>query len=389
VTFQIGKGNGLYVVSSQATIRGNTLRGNSNAINTYSAALSVRYGDVLITGNLVEANPSSGGIEGSSETIPAPLILDGNTIQGNNGRGVMVTGGVYLTMTNNVVAYNDSRGVVIDYGAYPASAFVGWNWIHHNVSHAWGDCGGGLMASPGVDYPMVVVGNVIQDNKNGVDSASGGSGGGVCVDGNTVTLIGNVIQRNHANNVMTVHGYGGGIYLTGDATLINNVVTDNTSVLEGGGIAIRGASPTLYHTTVANNGGIGIYVGEGSGDQPAQPELYNSLIAGHATGVYVSGAVLNVARVEGVLWWNNTVNKGGSGTAFLLSEQSGDPAFVDPANGEYHIGPASQAIDGGIATSVKHDIDLEPRLLLPADLGADEYWAPGALKRIYLPVLMR
>jgi hypothetical protein len=37
---------------------------------------------------------------------------------------------------------------------------------------------------------------------------------------------------------------------------------------------------------------------------------------------------------------------------------------------------------------VSTDIDGEPRLGVP-DLGADEHWAPGALKRVYLPVNLR
>jgi hypothetical protein len=45
----------------------------------------------------------------------------------------------------------------------------------------------------------------------------------------------------------------------------------------------------------------------------------------------------------------------------------------------------SAAIDVGVATSVSTDIDNEPRFGIP-DLGADEYWAPGTLKRVYLPL---
>ncbi len=33
-------------------------------------------------------------------------------------------------------------------------------------------------------------------------------------------------------------------------------------------------------------------------------------------------------------------------------------------------------------------MDREPRFGLP-DLGADEYWAPGALQSIYLPLVVR
>jgi hypothetical protein len=41
-------------------------------------------------------------------------------------------------------------------------------------------------------------------------------------------------------------------------------------------------------------------------------------------------------------------------------------------------------VDAGIKT----DVDHEPRPYQTPDLGADEYWPPGALKRAYLPVVL-
>jgi hypothetical protein len=48
----------------------------------------------------------------------------------------------------------------------------------------------------------------------------------------------------------------------------------------------------------------------------------------------------------------------------------------------------SAAIDTGTAAGVTRDIDDEPRLGIP-DIGADEYWAPGALKAVFLPLVLR
>ncbi len=54
---------------------------------------------------------------------------------------------------------------------------------------------------------------------------------------------------------------------------------------------------------------------------------------------------------------------------------TGDPAFVNPAAGNYHIGQSSAAMDRGVDASVTADIDGEAR---PQGsgyaLGADE-WA--------------
>jgi hypothetical protein len=38
---------------------------------------------------------------------------------------------------------------------------------------------------------------------------------------------------------------------------------------------------------------------------------------------------------------------------------------------------------------VTNDIDHHPRPYQEPDIGADEYWPPGALKFIYLPIVTR
>ena len=85
----------------------------------------------------------------------------------------------------------------------------------------------------------------------------------------------------------------------------------------------------------------------------------------------------------------NKTDWAGVGTIITgTANYRGDPDFVDADAGNYHIGPGSAAIDRGVNAGVLRDIDNEPRLGTP-DLGADEYWAPGALKTIYLPLILR
>ena len=57
------------------------------------------------------------------------------------------------------------------------------------------------------------------------------------------------------------------------------------------------------------------------------------------------------------------------------------PAFTEPPDPEAN----ATTLDAGGKT----DIDLDPRPYLTPDLGADEYWPPGALKYIYLPLVVR
>jgi hypothetical protein len=115
--------------------------------------------------------------------------------------------------------------------------------------------------------------------------------------------------------------------------------------------------------------------------------MKNTILVSQTIGVAVdAGSVQNLATLDGVLWWDNGTDK--TGTTFVFNETSGDPDFIDPAGYDFHIGASSDAIDHGIDAGVLQDYDGEPRLGIP-DLGADEYWAPGALKRIFLPLTMK
>jgi len=84
------------------------------------------------------------------------------------------------------------------------------------------------------------------------------------------------------------------------------------------------------------------------------------------------------------MFWANT-NNGIQGTNPL----SGDPAFVNPADSNYHLGAGSAAIDAGAPTPVTTDIDGEPRPDCAFwDIGADEVQGSPCW-RVRLPVVLR
>lgn len=242
--------------------------------------------------------------------------------------------------------------------------------------------------------------NLIEENTAGKSEwiPDDGYGGGVYINGNRVTLEGNLIRNNTAigfldpvNNPQG--GRGGGVYIRGNPILRNNVITGNRATYSGAGIYVRGSAPELYHNTIAQNAGggdaTGLYVAEASSTERAQPKLWNTIIVSQTVGIYAKGDVVkNIVNADGILWNGNTANTDGTGTFFLSNEHTGNPIFVNPVGGDYHISPGSAAIDNGVATNTTTDIDGEPRFSIP-DLGADEYWAPGALKRVYLPLVVR
>ncbi|HDD24517.1 MAG TPA: DUF11 domain-containing protein, partial [Chloroflexi bacterium] len=213
--------------------------------------------------------------------------------------------------------------------------------------------GGGLYVQAGKATlnASVVSGNVAQ------------FGGGLYLYSGDVTLSGNTVASNAAD-------YGGGLHVQeSDATLINTVVADNQAQTAGSGLYIQDASPRLLHTTIARNSGgnsIGLCL-LSSGNVA----LTNTILVGHATGVYVAPGTS--ARLEGTLW-GNTADWDGGGTLYHDNDYTGEPAFVDPDGGDYHIEQASAARDKGVDAGVASDIDGDPRPVgLGSDLGADEW----------------
>jgi hypothetical protein len=169
--------------------------------------------------------------------------------------------------------------------------------------------------------------------------------------------------------------------------LINNVIAYNRAGIFGGsGLYIRNSSAHLLHTTLAQNNrsngsGIGICV-TNVGSTSSSVALTNTILVSHTVGITVTAG--NTATLESTLWYSSTTNWGGAGTIVTGTHNYwGDPDFVDPEAGDYHIGPASAAIDRGVNAGVYDDIDGNPRDSAP-DLGADEF-----VYHIYLPVILK
>jgi hypothetical protein len=93
-------------------------------------------------------------------------------------------------------------------------------------------------------------------------------------------------------------------------------------------------------------------------------------------GIFVDWS--SAASLDATLWgsgvWANGIDWSGGVTT--SGDFWGDPAFLDPDNGDYHIGSGSAAIDAGVDAGVYVDIDGEERPYgAEFDLGADE-WLP-------------
>jgi hypothetical protein len=230
-------------------------------------------------------------------------------------------------------------------------------------------------------------------------NAGGFIGTGIYLNGRTMTLTNNVVAHN------TGPGYGVGIEM-GEPVLTRNRITHNTNGLllwstvatltnnliaanEGEGLSVIGGRNQAWHTTIADNGTVGVNV-MNSGQGAGHLTMTNTIIAGSATGVRVRGIaefVTSTVQLTVTLWDNatdtHTVDAGGR--ILTTRDLHGDPAFI--GSGDYHLTAESPARNRGWSSWVQDDLDGEPRDPLP-DLGADEYFDPGSIRSVYLPLLL-
>jgi len=304
----------------------------------------------LMTGNAVLSNTTAYGDGGGLYLSLSDATLIGNHVQNNRSNGTdrftHGGGGVYLagnaTLTSNTIQSNT------------AQLSGGGLYLNGNAPTLNGN---------------LIVGNIVIL----------GSGAGLYTAIDTSTLSNNIIRGNLGDGIDLVRS---------QATLINDVVADN----QANGIYIAGGAPQLLFDTVARNGsgnGVGMvvstYIADGGYTYSSTASLTNTILVSHSVGLSLTTG--NTATINGVLWYATpiTLSQANSTTAIIHDQVEGDPAFdIDG----YHLTAASLAISAGVPTGPSSDIDTEPRRN-PPDLGADEYWAPGALQKIYLPLVLR
>jgi hypothetical protein len=223
---------------------------------------------------------------------------------------------------------------------------------------------------------------------NTASAVNDGWGGGLCLVDGSATLQNNTILGNAASWNPAAIGRGGGLYVQNGnpLTLTNNLVVSNHANTEGGGLWIRSSSGYLLHTTIADNvasgdSGQGVYVGTNT-----TLAFTNTIIAGH-TGVGIAVTTGSTATLSATLWYANGVDTDGAGVIQTGTVNVyGDPAFTNPADWDYHLGPGSAAIDAGVDAGVPEDIDGDPRPQNNGyDIGADEF--DGTF--VYLPLVWR
>ena len=414
-----GCGGGLYAQGGSVTLVQNEIAGNTAATNVYGygGGIYVDHGSATLLHNLIMSNTASlwedgygGGLYLYGGVPPDPLpsaSLLNDKFQGNYGSrtadgqgGAMYANHYEVELLDNLVQYNTGGTAQEGKGGglyiFFSEALLERNLVRYNIASR-GEEG----ISGGVHFctcPNVTLNsNTIFSNTANTDG--NGYGGGVSFCKTTANLDSNAIISNTAtfSTALEVRGWGGGVW-TGDRaslSMSNDLIAGNHAKTQGGGLWLgvenEGYNPRthrLEHVTIADNGGdtyhaYGLYVTN------TVAFLTNTIIAGHADfGIFVETG--GEATLEATLWHDNRIDHTyGSNIEIGDLNFDGDPAFADPGEWDYHIGEGSAALDRGVATGVRGDMDGEGRPWLVPDLGADEYWPPGAAVRAYLPLILR
>jgi parallel beta-helix repeat protein len=432
-------GDGISLVSdlgSNTDISGNEATDNQGSginLNTVTGG--------SLSDNLVSDNHTTGG-GGGLEISGAVngFVISGNTVRGNSalqGGGIDISGSVAEVKDNlvesnyTIAASNGGGGLYVDAGATGAYVLVSGNEIFSNTTT---NQGGGLLVLGNVD----VLGNTITGNSatsgGGIIATASGTIGNNLISGNraqsgggirTVNAMGLRLERNRVIDNQATDGEGGGMNLWGgffmDIALDGNQVISNTASTEGGGIYLEcptGVDPIdvantvladnvaatgsglystvcdtdiAYSTLASNRGtwgdGIGFYLRDPAGSD-AVYTVTNTIVVSQTVGVYVeSGNAALEATFWGADGWANDADTDGPGTIVTGTlNYTGNPAFVDRANDDYHIASDSPVIDKGIDTWASTDMDGQPRPQGATDIGADEYLD---LVYVFLPAVLK
>ncbi|MCB8946247.1 MAG: PKD domain-containing protein [Ardenticatenaceae bacterium] len=333
------------------------------------SGLQIINGDAAdLGGNFNDGSDAGGGIYSAGATLE---LTDSKVVSNSVSDSLLHltwAGGIFVTygaahIMSSTIAYNYAE-IGGGIATLTATLTLNDNVIANNSSEYGG--GGFFQATDGE-----FTGNLVRDNL--VDSAYGsfGLGGGALLFDGIFTLTNNLFLHNVSDNL------GGGL-LTADVDLvmINNMVADNQAGVNGDGLYLTGTSGQLLHNTIADNDFEGVVItgSLSTSGLASYVALTNTVVAGH-DGFALVSVPGSTAVLYNTLWYNNFLDYAGNVTT--TADFTGNPAFINPSNSNYHITAASAARNQGIPTNVLMDIDGESRSSGPApDLGADEWQEP-------------
>ncbi len=365
------------IVFSNDTISDNqSTQGNGGGIDFDFAKSNLIVQNSLLRGN--SAAVAGGGINdsGSGNITLTDCTLDSNQAAGTGtgvGGGIDYSGGGAITLTDSTVSDNAATlggGLLLSNSAATA------NLLNSTVSgNIAGTFGGGIEQSAGT---LTVRDSQFTGN---VAASRGGA-----LDFNAGTLL-TVSDSTFYNNRA---GFSGGALAFnsggGTSSLTNNTFVANTTVGDGGAIAISNGLLALVNDTINGNtaGGNG---GGVSDEALGTPGFQNTIIAGNTAGNngpdVFTGTGLSVTDNGG-----NFLGSLSGSTGFGAGTLTGNPLLGPLAdNGGILAGttgdqqgvqteallPDSPAIDTGVANGAPTSDERGFNRISPPDIGAFQF----------------
>ncbi len=345
----VNKAGGAYI-RSYLTITDTTFI--SNTVN--SGGTGNTYGGGLYAGN---------GLDGSG------LTLTSNRAQ-CTGCSWTDGGGIYITRdavgTSTIVrsTFDDNRawfGGGIQSGSPDRLALTDSTFRNHSFGCTGTECNGYGSAV----YATRLDGDrLLFENNRAVNR-----GGAIC---------GDILNLSNSRLLGNSAGYGSGVHAYDVFSGTNLLLSGNTAWV-GGALYVSGGQLYLRHTTIAqpNRAAHSAIMA----DHTSYVWVRNSIISGYAEGFKVEGTT--TLDEDYNLFWNNGTNITPTHSIGTHDITGQDPAFYNPAGGDFHLRTTSPAIGAGTDLGVTDDLDGRARTAR-WDIGAYQY-----RPTLYLPLVVR
>jgi len=341
--------------------------------------------------NLTVQNGNVTGGGGGITTTAALTLTNVNVLSNTasaNGGGIYAAGAV--TLNGGLFQNNTSSASGGGLYAFNSLTLTGTQFLNNTSNN-----GGGLFANTtqttqtggSGGFPDVTVNvsvnagdSVTATATNGAPNTinvfitfpDGSTVGGVGVDSasGTASSAGTATVQFHSN-LLPNFTYTITVCCGGTARVVNALFARNTAITNGAALYLNSGGVEIVHTTIASptlTSGAAIYVTTGT------VGITNTIVASHTIGINRTGGTVpeNYNLFSGVTTpYSGTIISGGNSL-------TGTAAFVNAANGDYHLTSASVAIDAGTNLSVTTDLDGATRPQGSAsDIGAYEFVPVG------------